>query len=98
MKRADGFYVSLKFSGGVRMRIFTLGVFALFLAASAVFNAGCYAHVNGAGLSMSIHDSRWHYDHDYDDNYRQNHPYARWDYDNNHDDQYRHDHPWHDEN
>lgn len=80
------------------MKVLTLSLFAVLLAAFAAFNGGCYAHVNGAGIGMSIHDSRWHYDHDYDDNYRQNHPYARWDYDTNHDDQYRHDHPWHDEN
>jgi len=80
------------------MKIWTLGVFSLLFVMSAVFNAGCYAHVNGGGLAVSIHDSRWHYDHDYDDNYRQSHPYARWDYDTNHDDNWRHDHPWHDEN
>lgn len=81
------------------MRILAFGVFAVILAASAVFNAGCYAHANGRGIGMSleVHDSRWHYDHDYDEHYRHDHPYARWDYDNNHDDEWRHDHPWHDQ-
>ena len=81
------------------MRILVFSFYSLFFAVFGVINAGCYAHANGAGIAVGIetHDSRWHYDHDYDDNYRQSHSYARWDYDTNRDDQYRHDHPWHED-
>ena len=58
--------------------------------------------VVGVGL---VHDERWHYDHDYDDNWRSHHPYRtgifvavhddRWHYDNDYDDNWRSNHPWH---
>jgi hypothetical protein len=26
-------------------------------------------------VDVTVHDSRWHYDHDHDDNWRANHPW-----------------------
>jgi len=59
------------------------GLYFFLLACLAVSNTGCYAHVNGAGVGVSVepHDTRWHYDHDYDDNWRAQHPWRgdHWD-------------------
>ncbi len=57
------------------MKKIILGFYFVLIAGLSVFNAGCYAHVNGAGVGVAIvpHDQRWHYDHDYDDNWRSQH-------------------------
>lgn len=70
------------------MKILTLSSFAFLLAISAVFYAGCYAHVPGATLRVGDpgyysdgHDDRWHYDHDHDDNWHHDHPWNNGNYD-----------------
>ena len=81
------------------MRIFVFSLYTAFFMTLGVLNSGCYAHDNGAGvgIGLDVHDVRWHYDNDHDDQWRHDHPWRRYDYDNNHDDAWRHDHPWHDD-
>ncbi len=59
------------------MKIFTLGCYAVLFALCVTWTSGCYAHMSGqgAGVEVVVHDSRWHYDHDHDDNWRSNHPW-----------------------
>jgi hypothetical protein len=47
----------------------------LLLMGMAFLDMACYAHVRGAGVGMEVvpHDQRWHYDHDYDDEWRSHH-------------------------
>jgi hypothetical protein len=48
------------------MKKIILSLYLVMLALLATSNMGCYAEVRGP---------RWHYDHDYDDGYRANHPW-----------------------
>ena len=75
-----------------------ISVFTFLFGVLIVLNTGCYAHMSGGGIALVVvHDSRWHYDHDYDEHWRYSHPYRRWDWETYHDERYRHEHPWHDE-
>jgi len=60
------------------MRKVILSFYFVLAAGLSMFNAGCYAHVNGEGAGVGVevvHDQRWHYDHDYDDDWRAHHPW-----------------------
>jgi hypothetical protein len=48
----------------VKMKKIILALYVVLLTGMATFNTGCYAEVRGP---------RWHYDHDYDDNWRAHH-------------------------
>ncbi len=67
------------------MKKMILGFYLVLAAGLATLNAGCYAHVNGAGVGVEVetHNARWHYDHDHDDNWRSQHAWHddRNDYD-----------------
>jgi hypothetical protein len=90
------------------MKLFTSSVCSYLLAVLILSSLGCMVRTrNGEiGIGLITHDERWHYDHDYDDNWRHDHPWhtgvlvvvhdERWHYDHDHDDNWRHDHPWHD--
>ena len=85
-------------------KILTFG-FASFLLTMVLM--GCMVRTrNGTVVGIGVvHDERWHYDNDYDDNWRSRHPYHtgifvvahddRWHYDNDYDDNWRSHHPWH---
>ena len=89
------------------MKNLSLSICWILLTAYAVFGGGCGGQPRGVetGDTQAIHDERWHYDHDYDDNWRSHHPYRtgifvavhddRWHYDNDYDDNWRSNHPWH---
>ena len=58
------------------MKILTLGSYLFLLGFLAACGTGCYEHRGeGVGVDVTVHDSRWHYDHDHDDNWRANHPW-----------------------
>jgi hypothetical protein len=56
------------------MKLRTLSVFALLLLVFGAMGAGCYPY-HRTVIDVNGHDARWHYDHDYDDNYRAHHPW-----------------------
>jgi hypothetical protein len=58
------------------MKKIIFGLYLLLVAGLTIFNAGCYAHINGRGIGVGIettHDRRWHYDHDNNDEWRSHH-------------------------
>ncbi len=65
------------------MRKIIFSVTALLLMISAALGTGCYGYHRGVGVEVDVHDARWHYDHDHNDEWRRNHPWNndRNDYD-----------------
>lgn len=57
------------------MKLVNSGIFLILLILSLGSVSGCYPDHRGVGVEIGIHDNRWHYDHDYDDNWRAQH---RW--------------------
>ena len=58
------------------MKKMVLGFYLVLMMGLGFINAGCYAHLNGDGIGIgveTVHDRRWHYDHDYNDEWRSHH-------------------------
>ncbi len=55
------------------MKSRNLGILALLTVIIGAIVSGCYPYHRGVGVDIAVHDNRWHYDHDYDDNWRAHH-------------------------
>ncbi len=56
------------------MKLRALGFFYVLLLLLGAVGGGCYPY-HRVGVDVTVHDARWHYNHDYDDNYRVHHPW-----------------------
>jgi hypothetical protein len=57
------------------MKVRNLGILLLLSMMFGAAVSGCYPYHRGVGVDVTVHDNRWHYDHDYDDGWRANHPW-----------------------